>query len=126
MMVPSLSGVCGESELIPSCLAFGFTILYAVAIVLCIATIIGRLLFGRRLAPMLMTSGIFIVLAFLCFVPPMFLPGQNKFSGGIFLVMMVLPIFILLLSLGVVCFLVWCVHAAYQAFRDRSADLPRA
>jgi len=117
VIVHSVSGVCGASDLQPSCTTFGLTVFGMAAVVLCLLTTIGMVLLRRRLAPLLKASGLRMASAFLSLVVPLMVMALffNKLAGAM-VVMMVFPIFMSLLFAGVVCFLAWGAHTAYRAF----------
>jgi len=85
----------------------------------CFLTIIGALLFRRRLAPLLIASGVLMALGPLSLIVPVLVVrgSLNKLSGAIF-VMTLLPISGMLLFLGIGCFLFWIGRTTYRAFRN--------
>src|ERR1035441_3341049 len=120
LFLPSLGGVCGASDLQPSCTTFGLAIFALTAVVLCLTTTIGMLLLRRRLAPLLKASSVLMSSAFLLLFLPLVLIGSslNKLAGAV-VVMAVFPIFLLLLFAGTACFLVWGTRGTYRAIRKR-------
>jgi len=120
MIIPSLDGVCGASDLQPSCTTFGLIIFALAAAALCFITTIGMLLFRRRLPPLLKASGVLMMLALLSLLLPMVFIGifLNKLAGAI-VVLMVFPIFASLLFAGIVCFLIWGIRWVFGAISKR-------
>ena len=113
-------GLCGASDLQPSCTTFGLLIFAAVMVPICVLTILGMLLFRRRLAPLLKTSAILLLAAFLSFLIPMIYIGlfMNKL-GGAMMVMMAFPFIVIFLFGGIGCFLGWITQTMFRVFWKR-------
>jgi protein-S-isoprenylcysteine O-methyltransferase Ste14 len=120
MNILGANGVCGTSDLQPSCATFGTIICAAAIVAICFITFIGRLLFRRRLERLLIASAVLMALAPLAIIVPVIVMGHflNKLSGAI-VVMMLVPISMMLLIGGIGCFLVWATQIALQAFRNK-------
>jgi hypothetical protein len=114
-------GVCGATDFQPTCTIFGIVIFTVAVVALCLITIIGMLLFRRRLEPLLIRSGVLVVLSPLSIFVPLTVMGRslNKLSGAM-VVMMMFPFAAMLLFVGIGCFLAWATQTTYRAFRRES------
>jgi hypothetical protein len=111
-------GVCGATDFQPTCATFGAVILAAAVVALCFLTIIGMLLFRRRLARLLIAGGVLLMaLAPLSIFVPLMLMGRslNKLGGAV-VAMMLFPIAAMLLFVGICCFLFWVTQTTYRVF----------
>jgi hypothetical protein len=113
-------GLCGSDELQPSCSTFGLVISAAAMVPICVLTILGMLLFRKRLTPILKASAVLLSAAVLCFFVPMAYIGlfANKLGGAVIL-MMAFPLIVILLFGGIGCFVVWVMQAAIGTVSKR-------
>jgi hypothetical protein len=85
---------------------------------LCILSILVMLVFRRRPGTLLLTSGGLIVASPLSiFIPLMLFARQESKLAGAIVVMMLVPAATVLLAMGVIGFLTWCVQSIYRAVR---------
>lgn len=118
--IASSKGMCGDGDFrLPPCDMFAFGVaLYgglAIGAVITLVVLAGVVI-RRRVSPLLKTSAILYASALLSFVLPVRAAG-TKFAGA-FVVMMILPFSVMLLSAASICTVVW----AHRAWAQSSAD----
>ncbi len=112
---------CGSSDFQPTCGTLGVIVSSAVVVGFCFFTIIGKLLFRQRPAPLLIASGILIVLAPASIFVPVALTARNEGKlGGAIIVMMMAPVALTFLASGIGCFLIFAARTIYRAVRKPS------
>jgi hypothetical protein len=88
-------------------------------VISCFATIIGMFVLRRRIDPLLQVSGFLTLMGVLCLIVPVTLVGRARpIAVGALFIMMV-PVFPVLMFLGLSCFLFWSVRSLFASCRKR-------